>query len=345
MWKVLHVISYATIVVFGSLIIRNKLEVRLVSDTQERFDGLRSIASIKPDNFVDKSFAHPHPRFKNVMIRAGYFKEKGTLKSCVLYLQGLGDSIMNHEPYFSKLNENGYRVVTFDYMGQGGSTGDMKNTRIYSPGTPEAEIQWIAKHVWDDVGGKDCASRKHITIGWSTGGLAAYRMAAEKVTQGVVLIAPGLVVKNFVGESALQRNRLLLLKEVITLKTLTRRVDLNEYPHRERIRPDNPLNVFGFSMNLITSSWKTRPNLKNEVAWKPADIVAGHVFLSSRADTYVDYEMSKSVVSKYAPNFTVTDFGAKDPGVLHELDNEIPEIAEHVHRETVEFLDRLLAKK
>jgi hypothetical protein len=65
-----------------------------------------------------------------VKLRAGYWQEKEQLKGCVIYLQGLADSMMNHENYFSSLAEAGYRVMAFDYMGQGGSQGSMDNTRI-----------------------------------------------------------------------------------------------------------------------------------------------------------------------------------------------------------------------
>src|SRR6185312_33467 len=64
----------------------------------------------------------------NVQLREGVSYETGPLKACVLYLEGLGDSIMNHRPLFSNLNQNGYRVIAFDYMGQGGSQGSMNLT-------------------------------------------------------------------------------------------------------------------------------------------------------------------------------------------------------------------------
>lgn len=56
-------------------------------------------------------------------IRMGYYPEQGVFKGNILYYEGLGDSMLNHAPLFEKLSQNGYRVIAFDYMGQGGSSG------------------------------------------------------------------------------------------------------------------------------------------------------------------------------------------------------------------------------
>ena len=54
-------------------------------------------------------------------LRMGYLPEakNSTFKGCVIYLEGLSDSIMNHQPLYQKLSEAGYRVLMFDYLGQG----------------------------------------------------------------------------------------------------------------------------------------------------------------------------------------------------------------------------------
>ncbi len=81
-----------------------------------------------------------------VRLRAGYSLETSELKGCVLYLQGLADSIRSHKCYFSCLNEAGYRVIFFDYMGQGGSEGSMNNTRVQVELPPTATKQMLQKY-------------------------------------------------------------------------------------------------------------------------------------------------------------------------------------------------------
>ena len=66
-------------------------------------------------------------------IRSGYLAENPnvTFRGNIIYYEGLGDSMMNHMPLFQTLTQAGYRVIAFDYMGQGGSKGSMNDTRIY----------------------------------------------------------------------------------------------------------------------------------------------------------------------------------------------------------------------
>ena len=62
-------------------------------------------------------------KYKKATIRTGLLKSDSlTSLGTILYLQGLGDSMMNHAPLFNHLNRNGYNIIAFDYMGQGGST-------------------------------------------------------------------------------------------------------------------------------------------------------------------------------------------------------------------------------
>ena len=56
-------------------------------------------------------------------IRAGFLKESDSkpFLGNVIFFEGLGDSMLNHRPLFDKLTNEGFRVIAFDYMGQGGS--------------------------------------------------------------------------------------------------------------------------------------------------------------------------------------------------------------------------------
>jgi pimeloyl-ACP methyl ester carboxylesterase len=66
-----------------------------------------------------------------IKLRAGHFPSKThTPKANVLYLEGLADSMFNHDRLVNTLSEAGYRIIAFDYPGQGGSEGSMDQTRI-----------------------------------------------------------------------------------------------------------------------------------------------------------------------------------------------------------------------
>ena len=143
-----------------------------------------------------------------VKIRTGYLPPKGESKGFVLYLEGLGDSMMNHAPLFEKIQNSGYGVIAFDYMGQGGSCGTMNDTLIQSqsPNGEKSEIGELAKAVWKSFSDKtNGQAQPSVIVGWSTGGLAAYKFAAAQSGavwgKKFVLIAPGICPHAFVGKT------------------------------------------------------------------------------------------------------------------------------------------------
>lgn len=293
-----------------------------------------------------------HPVLK-VKMRAGYTMEQRDLKACVIYLQGLADSVRNHKPYFSELSSAGYRVIYFDYMGQGGSEGAMNRTRIQvdlPPGAtremqqryqrkdkhqeiPEqADFFWERyKHVQNERG-QSCSDSPKLLIGWSTGGLSAYRMAHENRADAVVLIAPGIHPKTMVGESAEDWSKMIFLRQTITERTLTRnKFKDQENPHLDPVRPKSPAHSPQFAMNLKGIAGRS-------TAWKINPAVRGYVFLSGDEDTYVKREATEKTLRQNAPHFRMKSY----PGALHELDNEIPEVAQDLYRETILFLDEVM---
>lgn len=257
-------------------------------------------------------------KFSASKIRAGYLPHEGQFKGNVLYFEGLGDSMLNHDPLFKKISKAGYRVLAFDYMGQGGSDGRMNRTRI-------EYIPWIGDRVWNKYALEKNKFNSKTIIGWSTGGLAAYLSATENKVDKVVLIAPGIAPRKIVGEGLFNQ-----LPNEITLETLTTDVyfDRQSNPHREEIKPDSPVKVPHFSINLLT----TAECLKDK---KVSDSVKGLVLLSGDEDTYVNAERTKRIISQNAPHFKVKSY----PGALHEIDNERKEIRDVAHTDILRFLN------
>ncbi len=284
--------------------------------------------------------------------RIGLFLEARdtNLKACVIYLPGLGDSIQNHYPLFNKLRGAGYRVLAFDYLGQGGSEGSMASTRLDSAGDPfptkrDYEIGVQARAVWknfsqvsDPVYGRNCAASPKLVIGWSTGGLAAYKLAHEKWADASVLIAPGIVPRVCVGAISAKTWRKCIeksvtLDQVITLDTLTTRTASEGHdPHLDPIKPNNPLQAKQFAVNLFSTAYLRARH------WRMPESSRGLVFLSGKNDTYVNSERTTVILNRHAPAWEIVPYA----GALHEIDNETSEISEDMHLRTIQFFDSVI---
>ena len=252
-------------------------------------------------------------------IRSGYYPEKVGVpfKGNIVFLEGLGDSMINHAPMFSYLSERGYRVIAFDYMGQGGSSGMMDNTVVGA--LPDLALKMLALH------GRDVARFKKIFLGWSTGGLASYVAAVEKKVDVVVLLAPGIVPNKIVGEglSGWPPNE-------ITMRTLTRATydRGNPDPHLDPIHPTSPVEVPDFAVSLLsTAAMYQQMSVPSHIR--------GLVMLSGDTDTYVDAAATRKVVAEKAPQFKVQQYA----GTLQEIDNEIDSVK--VHHAIYDFLSGL----
>jgi len=251
-------------------------------------------------------------------IRAGYLEaESQNFLGNVIYFEGLGDSMLNHFPLFQKLTRAGFRVIAFDYPGQGGSEGSMNQTSI-------PLIEKIGEIVWRrEARDLDRFPEKRI-IGWSTGGLAAYAVAAKRKASQVVLIAPGIAPRTFVGGGLRS-----LPIDKITLETLTtdRYSSTEPNPHLDPIRPNSPMKAPLFAVRLMTTALRSH-------SWKIDSQVQGFVLLSGEDDTYVDSQKTRQVLAKNAAHFEVRQYS----GALHEIDNERPEIREPAHQDILRFL-------
>ena len=270
-------------------------------------------STAKPSNWVLSDVAQANGSGPPVRIRAGYFTEssKVPFRRNIVYLQGLADSMMNHDSFFRALSDAGHRVVAFDYMGQGGSGGSMNDTRIEG-------IVELARAVC----AKFCRpmNRLPVYMGWSTGGLAAYWAATQSsVTDTVVLITPGLSVKLVPGKWG-----------VITEDTLTSaKFAPGKNPHVDPIKPKSPALVPLFATDLLAKSvksrwWEVRPNVRGFVA------LAGD-------DKYADSTAVAERVRKNAPWFRVVNY----PKARHEIHNEVPAIRDALVRDALAFLRAL----
>jgi len=251
-------------------------------------------------------------------IRAGYYPERGAFRGNVLYFEGLGDSMLNHGPLFQALSEAGYRVVAFDYMGQGGSSGRMDRTRI-------ASIPRIGERVWKEFARDTRDFPRKTLLGWSTGGLAAYLAATRSQADRVILLAPGIAPNTIVGGGLTSWPPNLITPESLT--TAVPYAASETDPHVDPVRPNSPVKVPAFAVDLITTAQSVKD------AKVPASI-RGLVLLSGDADTYVDAKKTRSILHASAPHFRVEQYA----GALHEIDNERPEIQNRAIADILRFL-------
>ncbi len=265
-------------------------------------------------------------------LRSGYIAEASNVpfKGNLLYFEGLADSIRNHAPFFLRLSAEGYRVIAFDYLGQGGSEGLMDDTRI-------ADIPKIGDLAWKRYARDLAHFPTRTVIGWSTGALAAYRAAAQNQVDRVVLIAPGIGLKSVY---------------LITQNTLTsaRYSTKASNPHLEKISPRSPLLVIDFACDLRNVAASARgeflddPSCLNPFAktpkspspaWEIPGSIPGLVLLSDPKDKYVNSETTRGIIASHSV-FEIEQYA----GALHEIDNEKDSIREKAYSDIVSFLNR-----
>ncbi len=165
-------------------------------------------------------------------------------------------------------------------------------------------ISDMADEIWEAIkndNDSEIGSTEQINavIGWSTGALAAYEMVynKKKDIKAAVLIAPGTNIK---------------LVTEITTATLNGNT---EFEHLDGIRPDSPLKVPQFAINLLVSGLASQK-------WKVDHDVKGLVLLSDpQKDNYVDSEKVESTLKRNAPDFERVNYS----GAAHEIDNESDE--------------------
>jgi len=252
--------------------------------------------------------------FKDKKIRSGFLPSAlNKSKGHIIYFQGLGDSMMNHQKLFNELLEDGFNVIAFDYLGQGKSTGSMNRTSISNIGD-------LADIVWDFYVKKP---EKKKIIGWSTGGLAAYRYAYKKPNEveSIAMIAPGIAPRLIIGDKMFITEETLIQKEGLELNN----------PHIDPAKPNTPLKAPLFATNLLYTSMMSQK-------WKIDLKVKGIVFLSDNEDSYVNPERTKSIIKKNASHFQIKSYDGS--GALHELDNEIESVSSDLIQEALKIFNQ-----
>jgi alpha-beta hydrolase superfamily lysophospholipase len=279
-----------------------------------RGEVICSVERWQSQNTVGLTFLN----YNNRAVRAGYIAENRQVpfRGNIVYLQGLADSMRNHLPLFNALTDQGYRVIAFDYFGQGGTPGSMNEVTVES-------ITDLGAFVYRTFA-RDIDTAPVILLGWSTGGLAAYRGAKYgfngKWPDAVVLITPGVVLPWVIGDTFR-----------ITLETLTKRpagvYENTCDPHIDPISPQSPLQVPVFAKHLVLTAQSSHK-------WKINRIVKGLALISGPDDSYIKAQQTRQVIEMNAPHFEIVGY----PRALHEIDNEIDPKPETVQRDILQFL-------
>jgi alpha-beta hydrolase superfamily lysophospholipase len=231
----------------------------------------------------------------------------------VLFLPGFSDRADNHAPLFSQLTNSGFRVISFDYPSHGKTDCWSLATHNMLSLEGLAQIVLLSPEITSD-------SPLYL-VGWSTGGLLAYRMLQRgqpsfRHVKGAVLLAPGLSVYKIPGDMG-----------IVTMDSL---LSNPNPPHLGDISPGSPLAFPLFSLDLISTSVLAR---LESVPEQPVMMILG----DDVADVYANTpKIKKWFRSARSAKFT----GFQCAGAKHELDNEIEPIGQTVRNLILNFLNQ-----
>lgn len=247
----------------------------------------------------------PEKEMKYITVRAGMIRENPNVefRGNVLYLQGFGDSMLNHDKLFRRLSNEGFRVISFDYMGQGGSQGKMNDSLI-------GEIVKMGDIVYDVFARDRHVKRKRIYMGWSTGALAAYAQASENKLGAAILISPYFVTR-------------------INMSAAGAKHDIPE-PY-EKPKVASPMMTPKFTSNLFYKGIKVS-KLKVDAR------TPGLVLVAGEKDPWVSAAKTNLIMLENASHFLVYYY----EHALHGIHNESSlAIRQQSHDTIVNFLLRL----
>lgn len=242
------------------------------------------------------------------IIRSGYLPENPAVpfRGNVLFLEGFGDSMLNHQTLLSGLSLAGFRVIGFDYVGQGQSSGTLNQATV-------AGLAGLAKEVFRWHARKESGQVRPVVMGWSLGGLIAYLMAKNGWAKEVVLISPALAPRLPVRISA----------EMLSSANLTTL-------HSDQLRPKSYFDssAIQFTADFVEQALYSRMG-------KLSAHVRGLALLAAGQDQFIDAELVQATLRKNAKQFEVEIY----PDARHELDNESGAIASAVRQRILEFLE------
>lgn len=242
------------------------------------------------------------------IIRSGYLPENpaAPFRGNVIFLEGFGDSMLNHQALLSGLSLAGFRVIGFDYVGQGQSSGTLNQSSV-------AGLANLAKEVFRWHARKEGGQFRPVVVGWSLGGLIAYLMAKDGWAKEVVLISPALAPRLPVRISG----------EMLSSANLTTL-------HVDQLRPNSYFDssAIQFTADFVEQALYSRMG-------KISPRVRGLALLAAGQDQFIDAELVQATLRKNAKQFEVEIY----PNSRHELDNESGAIARAVRQRILEFLE------
>lgn len=263
----------------------------------------------------------------SLKLRVGIQEPYGPIRGDVLYLPGFSDRLDNHAPLFEAWNKQGLRVISFDYPSHGETRGTSLNFFTFK--RMARLVQLVERQTREDE------NRPLVLAGWSTGGLLAVRMVQspklaklERAPKGLILIAPGVSVRNVVGEPSLRYP----LGEV-TEPSLTHSFSP---PHHGEIQPKSPGSMLLFStfikINSVISNYQ----------YVPPDLPTLVILGGPEEDRYANTQRIWDWVSQQiddGANIKAVSF----PMARHEIDNETSTFGgPFARREAAEFAGRLV---
>jgi len=245
-------------------------------------------------------------RHTKVRLHVGVYPATGPTVGDILFLTGFADRQDNHGPLFQEWNRRGFRVISFDYPSHGQTTGSSLNSYTFS--RLAGLVQSVELETLEDP------NRPLILAGWSTGGLLATRIVQtsnlpqpSRPVRALILFAPGISVRNIVGEFSLWYPFGKVTKETLSH-------DENP-PHHGEIEPKSPGSTFMFAVYLKVNSWLSQ--------WQkvPKTLPILAFLGGDDSDVYADTENVREWIDwQKSSGGQITK--VENPGARHEIDNE-----------------------
>jgi alpha-beta hydrolase superfamily lysophospholipase len=239
----------------------------------------------------------------------------------IIFIHGHAGRLDNHGLLFSTWAEAGYRVISFDLPSHGES--QILPIDLYSFEELFALIRLVDEATLEDP------DRPLFIAGWSFGGLVATRLAQQpdllaslsRTPQGMILLAPGIIVYPFTGGDGISR-----------VRTLSNNPNP---PLAGPPSPASPLQNPVFAVRLLAEAWL------GERAPLPASLPV----LVLAADNDDDWYVNEAAVlawteSQRRQGADIRTFQC--PQAKHALDNEPYPIGPTVRQLTVDFITATL---